>query len=1151
MEFLILGPLEVLDDGAAVPLGGAKQRAALAILLLHRNEVVSRDRLIDDLWGETPPPSAGHTLETYVSRLRKALHCDKDPDRLLTRPPGYVLRVDDGELDLERFEFLIDQGRRALASDDPVTAAGTLREGLASFRGVPLEDLAGSPFARAEIGRLEELRLAAVEQRIDADLALGRHADLVGELEALVARYPFREGAWARLMLALYRSGRQGEALTAFDRVRRELADELGVDPGRSLQHLQQRILRQDPHLEPFHLAPVADDVETLVRTTGEAPALRPGLGGRFTRRREGSRRRLRVIASAASVTAVVTLVAVLVPAVLGSDETTAPNGFSPGMTILDAKTGEATGYIPPSEVNQGNYSYAAGHFWAWAGDPDLFVEIDPKSGAVLKRISPTSEVRAYAVAGNDLWEVGNRTLAKIDINLGAEVARYPLPRDPALPGAQTGVAVAEGSIWVTRGGLNEVLRVDPATGRVVRRYEGVTGAVTIAIDAGVAWTISNFSGVMVLDLVTGSVVRAGIPVGTLQYVAAGGGYGWVSDEAKGLVYKIDRAGNVAATYHTGEGARPLSYADGVLWVADQDEGTATGIDAVTGATRTFGFDHPIPDIAAGGGRVLVGVASGRTYEDQIEELPGSVAKLLVRPYQLALNDPALDSSGLAFQVEYATCAKLLNYPGSAGDAHLLPEVAASMPALSADRRTYTFTIRPGYRFSPPSNQPVTAETFSYSIERALSPRMPRRAPGPGFIGDIVGETAFRAGREDHISGIRARDDTLTITLRRPSADLLERLALPFFCPVPVGSPIGVPDVGAAVSAPGHQRTIPSAGPYYIADFNTGEYMILKRNPNYTGPRAHVLDAIALREGIDPGQAVARVEDGSWDGIVNLDDPILDPTGALAARWGPESRAAAEGQRRYFAVPTPGVEALAFNANRPPFSDPSVRRAAALALNRSGLAGSRVVVNDIGAVTVPGVPSAQLLPPSQPGYRSCREPYPVGAPDLAGARALMGGRDVTATLAVASDCDACRLWGENVKRQLAPIGIEVDIKEVADLHTEVRRRGTDVDLFEASTFQDFPDPAAFLRGLLGGAVPSSWLPPSVRRELATLRAQVGRARTADAGNVAWRLATKQVPATAFAYHVNGQLFSPRLGCRGFPPFGYGVDLAALCLSSSS
>ena len=251
MEFRVLGPLEVLDGRRTLPLGGAKQRVTLAILLLHRNEAVSRARLVEGVWGDSPPASAAHSIESYISRLRKVLGEGDTPARLLTRSPGYLLRVDEGELDLQRLEALMDQGRRALSSGDPSAAASAFREGLALFRGAPLEDLQYAPFHRAEVGHLDDLRLAAIELRIDAELALGEHSDVIGELSALIAKHPLRERFWEQLMLALYRSGRQGEALATFDRVRRHLAEELGVDPGHSLRQLHRRMLRQDPVLEP------------------------------------------------------------------------------------------------------------------------------------------------------------------------------------------------------------------------------------------------------------------------------------------------------------------------------------------------------------------------------------------------------------------------------------------------------------------------------------------------------------------------------------------------------------------------------------------------------------------------------------------------------------------------------------------------------------------------------------------------------------------------------------------------------------------------------------------------------------------------------------------------------------------------------------
>ena len=203
------------------------------------------------------------------------------------------------------------------------------------------------------------------------------------------------------------------------------------------------------------------------------------------------------------------------------------------------------------------------------------------------------------------------------------------------------------------------------------------------------------------------------------------------------------------------------------------------------------------------------------------------------------------------------------------------------MPTVSADGRTYTFTVRGGYRFSPPTNQPLTAETFRYSIERALSPKLGDFNPASYFVDDIEGEQAFRAGQAEHISGLSASGNRLVITLRSPSPDFPERLSVPIFCPVPVGTPFvaGAPAHGQPRAAAGY---IPSAGPYYVADWNNDKYVILKRNPNYQGPRPHALDAIALREGVDAAAAVERINQNGWDGIVssghngsNPIDPLL------------------------------------------------------------------------------------------------------------------------------------------------------------------------------------------------------------------------------------------------------------------------------------
>ena len=233
-EFRVLGPVEALVDGRPIDLPAAKPRALLALLLLSRNRVVSVDELISALWDGEPPETATKALQVYISQLRKALGAD----RVITTAPGYSVRVEEGELDLDRFEQLAKEGRERLASGDAKNAAQLLEAALDLWRGPPVVEW------------LEEARLAAVEERIDADLALGRHDRVVSELEELVAHHPFRERPRGQLMLALYRSGRQADALELYRRTRETLIEELGIEPSPELQELEQAILRQDPSLE-------------------------------------------------------------------------------------------------------------------------------------------------------------------------------------------------------------------------------------------------------------------------------------------------------------------------------------------------------------------------------------------------------------------------------------------------------------------------------------------------------------------------------------------------------------------------------------------------------------------------------------------------------------------------------------------------------------------------------------------------------------------------------------------------------------------------------------------------------------------------------------------------------------------------------------
>ena len=254
IDFFLLGPLEARQRERPLRLGSIKHRMLLAKLLLHPNQVVSTEELIVAVWGEEPPPTVKQSLQNHVAALRKAIEAGNGagpPRTLVTRDPGYLLRVDPERLDLHRFQRLDREGRQALSEGDPARAADLLRQALALWRGPALADVAASAdIAWPELVGVEELQVASTEARIEAELALGRHHELVAELEALVRVYPLREHLHGQLMLALYRSGRQADALAAYRAARKVLVDELGIEPSVGLQRLEQAILAQDPALD-------------------------------------------------------------------------------------------------------------------------------------------------------------------------------------------------------------------------------------------------------------------------------------------------------------------------------------------------------------------------------------------------------------------------------------------------------------------------------------------------------------------------------------------------------------------------------------------------------------------------------------------------------------------------------------------------------------------------------------------------------------------------------------------------------------------------------------------------------------------------------------------------------------------------------------
>jgi DNA-binding SARP family transcriptional activator/ABC-type branched-subunit amino acid transport system substrate-binding protein len=532
----------------------------LAILLLRAGEVVSVDRLVDELWGESPPDDAASALQQHVSRLRRVLAPD---DVLLTRPPGYFVQLGDGELDLHEFEQRCQEGRALLEDGRPAEASDALRRGLDLWRGRPLADLEQQPFARDAIARLDELWLEAIESRIEADMALGRHGELVAELHALVRRHPLRERLRGQLMLALYRSGRQADALEAFAEGRRTLVDELGLEPGPELRRLHQAILDHDPALEP-----------------GQRPSTRPD--------RASSARRLPAVAAAALLVLAAILATILLT---GDDGAERPRPDGGELVAVNVATGAVERRLPAGRTPASVAGIAGGRLWVVDGDARTLLAIDPGTGdaeALATGATPTS----VAVAGNGVWVANGRPSATAQVvgPVATQVIRLdPATRTqrasldlPSAPGAVSNtagnsIAVSPGAVWaVTASG--SVVRIDPQSAAITASTTGVNAVAVAAGPAGV-WALRSDNAVVLLDERTAGVRRlVRLPTDAASALAVGATAAWVTSSVDGTLWRIGRDG-VLGSVAVGSGARAIAAGATRIWIANPIAGTVTAVD--------------------------------------------------------------------------------------------------------------------------------------------------------------------------------------------------------------------------------------------------------------------------------------------------------------------------------------------------------------------------------------------------------------------------------------------------------------------------------------------------------------------------------------------------------------------------------------------
>jgi YVTN family beta-propeller protein len=1116
IEYAILGSLRVSEGDQVVVLGGGKQRALLALLLLHRNEVVAADRLVEELWSGEPPATAAKIVQLYVSQLRKVL----GDGVLVTRPPGYMLNVEAEALDADRFERLLADGRRMLADGAAELASARLREALALWRGPPLSDFAYEEFAQREIARLEELRLAVLEERIEADLALGRHADLVGELEALVSEHRLRERLRGQLMLALYRCGRQAEALEAYQDVRRMLVHDLGLEPGQHLQDLEQAILRHDPALAP----PARVEPPLPTRLAAIVP---PSL------RRRGP---AVILVGAVLLGAGIAAAAFELARGSGAQEPRTLASLAPdSLGQIDPKTNRIVGQVPvgarPDAITAGD-----GSLWVGNLDDHTIARIDPRTRTLERSIALAEEPDSLA-AGRHVWVVdGPGTISRIDEQFNS-LRPFARVREKHGFGANSdrGLALGFGSLWASSP-IGIVSRIDPTTGRVVAQIEVGNKASGLAVGAGSVWVANSIDGT-VSRIDPTNIVTATIPVGHGPTGIAVGARGvWVTNYFDGTVVRIDPATNtVVASVRVGDGPLGIAATPKAVWVANSESGSVSRVDPATNRVRTIPTGARPARIAVAGGSVWVTVQRG----------PVPVATGGTARFDLEANptlDPAVAYDTDSYHLLYATCAQLLNYPDEAGrgGAELVPEVAAAMPSISTDGKTYTFTVRPGFRFSPPSNEPVTAATFKHAIERALDPRA--RAGVAQVLGDVVGARAFTAGKARQISGIVARADTLTVRLVAPSGDLPARLSIPSFCAVPINTPIDPRGVGG----------IPSAGPYYVASYTPSAQVILKRNPNYHAERPHRLAEIDVRIGVGQDAAMRDVENGTADYAASGIPPSEHRR--LAVRYGLASPAAHAGRQQYFADAGLNVRYLLLNSQRPLFADVRLRRAVNYAIDRPPLVAATSRFLSFG-VFGGGLPNEQYLPPAIPGY-STRPLYPRNGPDLATARRLARGRGGTAVMFTCNR-PPCPQIAAIVRHDLAQIGIQVKIRELPSgvLFARASRRDAPFDILLLGWSADYPDPGDFLNTLFANRSPvatgesinfAHFDDPRYNRDLAAAARLSGAKRYRVYAELSQRLARDAAPAVAYETDESRDFFSARIGCQLYQPV-YGMDIGALCL----
>lgn len=971
LRFAMLGPLQVTRSGERLALGGRQQRAVLAVLLAEASAVVSVEHLADVLWGEQTPSGFVTTVQTYVFHLREVLepgrHHGAAAKVLVTEAGGgYRLDTSGSTVDSAVFEASTLAGRDALEQGSYADASAELARGLGLWRGEVLADLADLGFVAPIATRLEEIRLVAQGLRMEAELALGRHVVAIPEIDRLIADHPMQEMFHAQRMLALYRSGRQSDALAAYRQLRSLLDEELGIEPSPPLQKLHRAVLRQDPALDwdpPVKPAdPSGNGQGAGSVAAGSAEPAVPGLpapgknlpapgktGGRFRWRVPASRRRRVAAWALAGILALGASTALVIDLFLVK-----------GLGVLPANTVGAIGQdgsieaAVPVGTNPVGLAEGGGALWVANRSDGTVLRIDPRTSTVTQRFDVGVSPESLTTTADNVWVANFRdgTVTRINISANKVVATITVGTRPAA------IASGRSGVWVANNGDNTIQRIDPISGLADTAIGVGDGPDGIAVDDGSVWVANGRDGtVSRIDPKTGVELSSPIRVGSgPKGIAVRGDDVWVANQFSTGVTRISRATGGAHSIEVGHETTSVVVAQGSVWVSEEFAAALTRIDSTTEALDRFPIGSSPRGLAVVGGSVWV--ASGAFTSPRHQGGTLTVAAQYLPGFN-AIIDPAEVYDVQTLQPLRLVYDGLVASRFASLDASVLvPDLALALPEPSNGGKTYTFTLRPGIRYS--TGRELRASDFVLGMRKALTLKQGR----PDFFAGIVGGQRCVENPDSCVlsDGVVTDDASRRVTFHLTAADpdFLYKLAM-FVFPAPPGTSL------TAVTTP-----MPGTGPYRISEFTPNKTFTLERNIYFkrwsfaAQPDGYpdvirwlkVSDDRAGADAVIHGRAdVARVTflPDRGDSKLQVDE--------LEARY----------PTRVHSDLKTSLWFQYLNVTVPPFDNVKARQAVNYAVDRSRL------VELFGGPSV-AVETCQLLPQGFPSY-SWHCPYTRGPPD--------------------------------------------------------------------------------------------------------------------------------------------------------------------------